>query len=228
MASEMLQRVESIVKGKDISQFIGLEENSLFEAKNATPYDLDAPTGRYELAKDITAFANMKGGYLIIGLKTKALSEANMEMVAELDLIKEGSFQAKRYGGVIKEYTYPQIDGLDIRWVENGSSGLGVGLVFIPIQKEEKKPFLIKRLVENNEEMQQIVFGIARRMGPSNDPLTVAQLHEMVKNGKSPNSERLTRIENKIDVVIERVSESVAPHTSTANLDQRINRILNE
>jgi hypothetical protein len=54
-----------IIASGALGELVGLEEAVDFEAKSEL-YDLDTPGGRYELAKDVSAFANASGGCLVI------------------------------------------------------------------------------------------------------------------------------------------------------------------
>lgn len=122
MATQDLERIEQILKSGDFSQFIGMEEDSLLEVKSA-PYDLATPEGRYELAKDVSAFANAGAGYLIIGLATKRPQNALVDVVDSLTLIPEAAFPVPKYAGVIREYSHPEIKGLAIDWMKaNGEA----------------------------------------------------------------------------------------------------------
>ena len=79
------------------SEFIGRKEDLHFEAKDAKPHDLGLPSGRFELAKDVSAFANADGGYLVVGLEHERLPAEDVEQVRGLELIPRIRYQqAKR------------------------------------------------------------------------------------------------------------------------------------
>lgn len=222
-----IKNILEIIDKKDFLKFIDMKENQYFEAKNGNPYDFGDPNDRYELAKDVSSFANMEGGYLIIGLKTKRLDSEKTDIVTSLDLIKKVDFEEGKFSGVIKEYIYPQIDGLEIKWVgDKGNPGQGIVYIFIPKQNNDKKLFLIKNIIEEGKKLKEIVFGIARRDISSNQPLTIYQLYEKIKYGMSTNSVKLRRIEEKIDVVIKSTAEK-EEKAQDKLLEKRISNIIN-
>ncbi len=60
-----LDDIKRIVDSADLDKFIGEIENQFFDAKGA-PYRFDAGKDEYrELAKDVSAFANSGGGYIL-------------------------------------------------------------------------------------------------------------------------------------------------------------------
>jgi len=69
------EAIKVILDTRQFDQLIGREEDAWFEAKQRSPYDLTPPTGRYELAKDVSAFANADGGLLVVGLTTTRVAE---------------------------------------------------------------------------------------------------------------------------------------------------------
>lgn len=223
--------LSEIIQSKDFSRFIGLKENLWFEAKGKDPYNLDSPIDRYELAKDVSAFANTQGGYIIIGLKQERIEEEMTEKIIDLDLIEEKNFLIDRYVGIINEYIYPLIKGLEIKWAEsNKNPGFGIGYILVPSQDENKKYFLVKNVFEENQMMSRIVFGLVQRIDSSNTSLTIGQLHQKLQQGKSPMAERITRIENKIDVMKESlfrpsVSSPASPESIEKKIEERIKKM---
>jgi len=197
-----IEQIQSIISDKDLSKFIGTKENFYFEAKNRNPYDLSNPNGRYELVKDVTAFANSQGGFLIIGLNTEQLIEENTDCISTLDLSDYKDFNINSYEGVIKDFVYPSIKNLKIGFViDKQSTEKGVGYIFVPPQNEFNKYFLIKNLIEDGEKLKNIVFGIIKRNGADNIPLNIAEIYNYLQNGKNSIATRLTSIEEKIDLL---------------------------
>lgn len=224
MAEDTLQRIADALDNGDLTRLIGLREDLHFDAKGRTPYDLDSPADRYELAKDVSSFANSEGGTILIGLKAKQILTERTEEVTGLALMSETDFPGTRLEGVVTEYIHPKIRDLSVRWIEDvGSPGEGVGCIAMPPQDPNHKLFLIKRVVEDTEVIKQIVFGIAQRIGSSSVPLEIHQLHQKIRDGMSTTAERLTRIEEKID----RLSQAQQPKSvSKEGLRDRIGRML--
>lgn len=205
MRSDSWLAVEEAVKSRQLDGLIGLSEDLHFEAKSAEGYDLSMAEGQYELSKDVSALANAEGGWLLIGLVTQRATSEPIDSVAKLDLLEEANFPQAKILGLLKEYVYPSIGGLTVDWCEDVTrEGLGIGVVHVPKQPEDKKPFLIAKVVEDGERMKQIVFGYMRRVSDDAIPYTVAQLQNTMKQGMNSTALRLTSIEEKVSLLLER------------------------
>ena len=71
--------VKQIIERHAYNSLIGLKEDQWLEVKGSAPYNLATPAGRYELAKDATAFANGTGGFIIVGLETTRRPDTHTE-----------------------------------------------------------------------------------------------------------------------------------------------------
>ena len=219
-----LDTIAAILRNGSLDSLIGAKEDLWFEAKLATGYDLATARGRFELAKDVSAFGNSDGGYLIVGLRTRRLLVENTDEVTDLDLRPRTEMPVERYSGVIRDYIHPSITGLDVRWVGSAANpGEGVLAIFIPAQDEARKYFLTARVFEGTEQVEQAVFGIFRRVNSGNDPFTIAQLYALTQQGRSPVAERLTRMEAKLDVSL---AASRPVVDARSQLEERIRRLL--
>jgi hypothetical protein len=199
----MLERIAAILASRSFDQLLGLVEGSLLEVKSQ-PYDLTQPAGRYELAKDVVAFANQGGGYLLIGLATARTPGRAEDVVAAVTPISEAAFDSSRCLGIIANHVYPAIRGLTVEWLAQAGAHDGIGVIFVPPQDEEAKPYLIAKVVDDNEYLKMIVAGYAVRVDDANSPLRPDHLHNAFKNGQNPIGQRLARIE-------EMLARAVAP-----------------
>jgi hypothetical protein len=198
-----VETIAAILTAGNLAGLQGLKEDQWFDAKRAPSYDLTTPGGRFELAKDVSSFANAEGGYIIIGLTTAEVPEEQTEQVNGFDLLAEDSFNGQAIQGVLAEYLYPRVQGLQVSWVEGvDSAGLGVGVISIPQMATDKRFVLMNKVLDAQTALPQIAFGIAVRRGSNSIPFTVDQLHRICQEGRSSVPERLTRIEAKLDSYI--------------------------
>lgn len=199
-------QIKSILDSGEFDQLIGLKEDLVFEAKGPAPYDLDDPVGRFELAKDVTAFANSSGGYILVGLEHEPLPAEHTDQVKRLQLVKESEFKVSQIVGVLKEYTYPRIHGIvQVTWVASkDDTQLGLGVIYIPNQADVKKPFLIAKVAQEGQAQKEIIIGIARRVGGDNVPLKPVEIYDAIRQGRDPVVERAQRIEEKLDALLKR------------------------
>lgn len=197
----MIQDIAEILGAGDPEKFVGLREDLYLEAKSA-PGDLVADAGaRYELAKDVSALANAQGGYLIIGLRTERDPSSEEDVIKEITPIESADFTIARYEGVIGTHVHPNIKGLAVSWLPFGGGTKGLGLIFVPQQDLDRKPFLVAKVVADGASLKEIVVGYAERFEAGNEPLTRERLQEQLKKGRDSSSQRLTRIEEALDEI---------------------------
>lgn len=221
-------RIREILTSRDFERLKGLREDAFFEAKGRIPYDLESAEGRYELAKDVVAFANSDGGHIIVGLQHRRLPNENTDEVHDLDLLPQTAFPVTQIGGVLKEYVHPKIKDLVIDWMPSlADETQGVGYIYIPRQPDEQKFFLVTKILDGGKAVRQIVVGIAMRKGSANIPLTPDAVHRYIRDGYSPTAQRLTRLEEKMDRLMAS-SRPTAPSAPGSELDARIRRLLRD
>lgn len=197
------ESVKAIIDSRDFGSLIGSQEDAWLEAKGANPYNLDAPEGRYELAKDVAAFANATGGFVIVGLQTTRQANTQTDEITSYNLCARADFNAARYASLIGEFIHPVIEGLAVNWVSVNPEGTqGLGIIEVPPQNPERQYYLIANAVDSGSRIKQFVFGIVRRNDSSNDPFTIAQLHQYMRKGKSSLAQTLTRMEDKLDAAL--------------------------
>lgn len=204
-----IKKIAKIINSGKFSDFLGMAESVYFDAKEK-PYNLDDINDRYEIAKDVSALANSKGGYIIIGLKAEKIISKNVEVVKILKLIKKEEF--RNYKGAIKDYVYPKIKEIETRWIPAKEVNLikkkrGIGFIFIPKQNEEDKYFLIKKILDKGQPIKEIVFGVAQRIGDETQVFTIKQLWNALKHGRSTLSKKLRIIEQRLIGTDKRVAD---------------------
>jgi hypothetical protein len=224
------ESIKTILDTRQFAALIGIDEDTWLEAKRRNPYDFATPAGRYELAKDITAFANAEGGILLVGLTTAPAAEAKTERITAHDLCPQADFEVAQYLGIIKEHVYPLIKDLKIYWLPvSDEATLGLGVIEVPPQSPNQKYFLIAKVVDSGAKLKQIVFGVAKRNDSSNDPFTIAELYRYTQSGKNPVPQTLARVEAKLDAVIEAQTRPAAfTKTRDEVYDERTARILGD
>src|SRR5262245_4820938 len=128
-----IETIAAILTQRSLADFRGIKEDQWFDAKKSPAYDLLTPAGRFELAKDVSSFANAEGGFIIIGLTTIEVPEEQTERVVDLDLLTETSLNVPAIQGVLAGHLYPRVPGIQVSWVEDANSaGLGVGVISVP------------------------------------------------------------------------------------------------
>ncbi len=151
-----IKELESIIKNGDFSKLISESESEFFDCKRDV-YDLKNNMAKYELAKDVSAFANAGGGYILIGIETKKSEKSFYDEVTKMHPFKEGVCNHEQYIDIISDWIYPKLRGAEARWYpikENPNKGIFV--IEIPNQPEINKPFLIKRTIQDTGKICEV------------------------------------------------------------------------
>jgi len=92
------QIIDCLARGEE-NRLAGIEESDQLDFKLA-PYVLDAPHQKWELAKDVAAFANRRGGVIVIGIQTERRPNEIIELAAEIRPVRKAVVDLQQYRGV--------------------------------------------------------------------------------------------------------------------------------
>jgi predicted HTH transcriptional regulator len=202
---EEFDRIRQLVQSGDSQRLIGEEETDYFEAKGADAYDLVKASDRYELAKDVSAFANQLGGLLVIGLDTDRELTKRTDVVRAVRATTNAVALAPKYLGILRAQVYPAIKGLEVTAIRIDPQSVdGLVVVHVPRQADEDKYFLMRNVIEEGERQKEIVFGAVKRVGADNVPLTIEQIYLLIHRAQDPAAAQLDRIERKLDASLAR------------------------
>lgn len=219
----------------DLCQFdhvIGEIEGQCFDAKGQ-PYRFeDGADTKREFAKDVVAFANSRGGVILIGLQTKTGPFQAGEEVESIRPLPAALFDPDQHRKILAEWVYPQPTGVEILFKQFGEEpGKGIGVVFVPLQDDLAKPFLIKRVIGENRKTSELLIGYVERRIDGTEVRTVADLHHALKIGLNLERELLGRIANLETMMDQHFSAKATAETleqRESALRSRIDRLLHE
>jgi hypothetical protein len=175
--------IRMILRSGDFDQFKGVIETQILECKSV-PYRLQEVYQKQELAKDVSGMANASGGFLLLGLATVANPTRAEEEITDIRPIPSGLFDPQQYQDVLKAWTYPAIEGVEIEWFASASDPKkGIGSIAIPPQPPGRGPFLVTRTIDDAGKMVEIVFGYFERRRTSVDAMSVARLQTVIQTG---------------------------------------------
>ena len=174
-----IKKLEKIISDGDFKSLIGKIENDFFDCKGQI-YDLKNESSKRELAKDVSSFANLNGGYILIGPKTKNSETHFGDEVIEISLFDQNLVNPNQYLNVIKDWIYPdEIQGIKVYWKASKiDNNKGIIVIEIPAQKESLKPFLISKIVEEEKKISETIFGYAERKRDRSDPKKIKDIYE--------------------------------------------------
>jgi len=177
-----IKELEKIINEGNFDSFIGKIENDFFDCKKEI-YDLKNDSSKRELAKDVSSFANLHGGYIFIGPQTQKNKNHFGDEIERINLLNQCLVDISQYFNIIRDWIYPEIEGLKIEWKpSNNDKNKGILAIKVPPQKETSKPFLIKKVVERKKH-SEIIFGYVERKGDKNDPKKIQDIHKIMRDG---------------------------------------------
>ncbi len=175
------EALKKIVATPDFNALIGEAENQFFDCK-LSPYQLQTNSGKRELAKDVSSFANALGGFIFVGIKTKKDALRFGDEIEAINPFEDKLFNKQSYLDIIKDWIYPNINDLKIEWFIINAPDRGVVVIVIPPQGDSAKPFLIKNVLDGEKEIE-IAFGYAERKGDVSSPTSLINLQTMLRSG---------------------------------------------
>lgn len=198
-----LAEIRAIVETGDFDRLVGKFEGQHLDAK-AQPYLFNnGNDAKREFAKDVAAFANASGGCIIIGAETTLSNLRAGEQITAIKPFPETIFNTDQYGKILDEWLYPVPSGLVIEWhPAKGASGSGMGVILIPMQDPQVKPFLLTRTLADKK-TTEILLGYAERRLDRTDIKSVVELHHQVRTGMNLEATLLSRI-TSLEVLLQR------------------------
>lgn len=159
----------------------GTPEGDWLDFKQA-PYHLDDRKQKLEFAKDVSAFANAQGGVIAIGIKTRRLATANVEVADELIPVRDDLLDCRRIRDIIRQYVYPLIADLGCRtWPMEG--GKSVLTIEIPRQDSADRPFIVSEGISSEGEHHGNMFGYFKRDADAAQPVPPGVVHDLMRDG---------------------------------------------
>ena len=224
--------LKQVIDSRDFNKLIGEVEGELFDVKGQ-PYRFeDGSDAKREFSKDVAAFANTRGGSILIGMHTKSGPLHTGEEIDEIRPIPKANFDPDQYRKILAEWLYPQPMGVEILLAPFGlDDAKGVGVIFIPPQDDRAKPFLIKRVIGENKKSTELMIGYVERRIDGTEVRSVAEIHHALKVGLSFEREILGRIANLESLLERQFSAKIAAESleqREETLTKRIARLIDE
>jgi hypothetical protein len=145
---------------------LGTIENDLFEFKSQ-PYRTTTVAERWELAKDVAAFANAKGGCIVVGVKTAPLSSVPGERADSLTEIPSDRISHPKLPRILEQLVYPELRGIQYHWFPSTPDPTrGYFVIVVPEQPGSSHPFVLRAMsLDDGSEPSRTALGIPTREG---------------------------------------------------------------
>lgn len=169
----------------EFDRLLGTPESQWLDFKLA-PYQLESPRGKWELGKDVAAFANKRGGYIVIGIETQRHENSVEETAVDVRPTAKALVDPNRYRSVIDTWVYPQVRNLQLKWFPpNPSEENGLFVIEVPPQEEDDKFFILRKMVDDAG-TESGAIGIPIRDGDRVVWLPAERIHHLIKMGTHP------------------------------------------
>jgi Putative DNA-binding domain len=226
-----LDSLASIVTNAKFHELIDEIEGQFLDVKSQPYKFADGSDAKREFAKDVAAFANAQGGYILVGFSTKISTVSSGEELADVRPIPATFFDTGQHYKLLQEWLYPQPVGVDITFVPFGAeSGKGILVVFIPPQDELSKPFLITKTL-TDKKITDVLVGYVERRLDSTEPRTVVELHHALRIGLNLERTLLGKIDGLETLMTQHfagVQQAEGAAQASLRLQERITRLLDE
>jgi Putative DNA-binding domain len=171
----------SVIRARQPELLVGMFESGWFDAKSA-PYRLSVRADRYELGKDIAAFANAGGGLILVGAKTK--SRPTGDEVSAINGCVLADVAAGNLRAAVRKQIYPLVKGIRIERIPIRSKDQGVVLIEVPAQPESQKPFLVVG-TSSGGRVSELGFTLSVREGDGVEAPRIEVIHQLIRAGRA-------------------------------------------
>ena len=132
-----------LIKAAQAEVLLGQPEGIWLDAKRE-PYKLGSDAEKWELAKDVAAFANTGAdALLVLGLDTT--KSANGDVLTTARPFPLAKMDVEQVRAALRERLTPDIPDIDVGVVSSKQNAdYGYGWIFIPAQGRELQPFLVR------------------------------------------------------------------------------------
>jgi len=211
--------VEALSKG-EFNKLSGTPEGHEVDFKSA-PYLLDQPKHRWELAKDVAAFANSGGGCIVIGCQTEKHVNEVVEAVSSVSEVPRSLVDVARYQSVISSWVYPSPQGVTYTWYPPvGDKGLL--LIRVPAAPESDRPLVVRRFLEEAGKEYSTSVGVPRRNGDRVEWDPPERLHSLLVSARLMQSFMVTAARDRESSVTKQEADRrAADLRNAAGLDDK-------
>ena len=196
---EILEKLQA----GEFAALVGLFESEWLDAKE-TPYHLDSPQQKRELAKDVTALANAGGGIVVLGFDCEKLPTIAGERISKVCPFPVSLIDPKRHDDILAALVHPPPHGVSVLVFENAAKdGNGVAAIVVDKAVMTENPYLVGKMVDENDLSIGSYFGYFERKRDFIPPVSIAKIQQQLAAGLRWDSihDRLSAMETKIDAL---------------------------
>ncbi len=177
--------LEALAKG-EFDRLIGTPEGQQIEFKEKA-YDLGVAKGGRDLVADVAAFANARGGVIVLGIRTAAEPTTRQEVASAVCGTDPSSVDDDAYEKRIREHVHPLVKDFEIRRYRNATATRDVVAINVEAQGRDEGPFIVDRVAAMDQERDlPHAIGWPTRSGADTHWERPARLQQLVSIGARP------------------------------------------
>jgi hypothetical protein len=227
--------VLDILGSGDFARLVGVIEDEHVEFKEQS-YHLDNDERKMQLAKDVSALANVHEGVIVLGPRTgRPDASRPRDEVVHVSTFAVGLVNIEQYHQTLAALVFPTLENIDIRWYPSQANpAAGVVGILVPAQRASNRPFLTTKTLNENNRLSERSFGLFERRRANASPVSVYEVHGWLRAGRAASStdallDLVSRLEAIVAALEERGHEPAAAPIELpmpANPEQRLDESL--
>ncbi|MET8138285.1 ATP-binding protein, partial [Streptomyces sp. NPDC005251] len=186
MSVDSRVRIIALLASGQVDGILGTPESEWVDFKAAGlngPYDLSTDKGKFELAKDVAAFANTGGGLIVCGFKAKRRPSDLHEAAQKPTPFAKSLVNTDTYKDVITEYVRPLI-GVEFHWFNDASDpDLGYFVIDVQAVPDSDRWALVTKTLSEDGRLVKGGVAIPRRHSDKTPYLTSDEIYQLVNAG---------------------------------------------
>jgi Putative DNA-binding domain len=199
--------VDEILRSQKFQELLDVLETDEVDFKDQ-PYFVDTDRQKYDLAEDITAFANHEGGVLVLGCRTTPVPDLEGDVVTDVRPFSQDLCKFEVWRSVCNTLIYPPIKGLKFLFHElPDDPNRGLVSIVIPKSSEADRPHLLAHVLnEGTDRKVTTKYGLVIRTGARNSAYLVQNIHALIQSGSaiSKVERSLESIEQKLAAILQK------------------------
>jgi hypothetical protein len=187
MSAVTADELLAVLETGEFDRVAGVVEDGAIDFKSA-PHQLGLETAKFELAKDVAAFASSTGPSVIVfPVETEQPTDSPFERAVRVRPIERARVDDAQIRAVIRSHVFPSPRDVEVRFFPSPEDAKRcVVAIFIPPQREIDKPFLvIASLAGNASKVQGWLFGLPTRALDETEQMRASELHELISRGRN-------------------------------------------
>ncbi|MFD7646043.1 helix-turn-helix domain-containing protein [Streptomyces albidoflavus] len=189
MAADSMVQLVSFLTAQQPYEIVGTPESEWVDFKSVPPngpYDLSTHKGKFELAKDVAAFANAGGGLIVCGFKAKKRPNELHEVVEKVTPFDKKVVNTDSYKDVLTEYVRPLLK-VKFFWYDHPQGDPGAAghyfVLEVPALPESERWALVTRGINDDGQFIKNSWTIPIRNGDTTAFLPPDEVYRLVNDG---------------------------------------------